>query len=78
MDSLLEAFATAVGGIIGLFFLVCLGTIMGSLIGWVVGLLFEEAITSTLGALGNLSMWKLGATLGFISGFFRVKVTLNG
>lgn len=57
------------------FLATLLGTLMGALSGWIVGLFFDDVILTTLMRFGvdvaNLSMWKLGALLGFVSGFFR-------
>ncbi len=53
---------------------VCLGTLFGGFAGWVVGYFFEDAIMKTLQGFGVspiFTMWELGATLGFIGGFFK-------
>jgi len=51
------------------------GTLAGAVVGWMVGLFFTETILSTLHRFGidtqGLPVWELGATLGFVSGFFR-------
>lgn len=59
-------------------FVLCLiGTIVGSLSGWAVGLLFGETILGIFAAFGlkGFSMWQIGAFLGFVGGFFRTSVT---
>ncbi len=57
------------------FILVILGTLFGGIAGWIVGLFFTETIMTTLDRFGvetmGMTMWQLGATLGFISGFFK-------
>lgn len=81
----MDAFATAIGAVLMgaafLFALSLLATLGGAFGGWVTGLFFEETILGTLRRAGvdthGLSMWQLGATLGFIGGFFK-SVTLKG
>ena len=55
--------------------LVILGTFLGGIVGWIVGLFFTDIIMNTLNRFGvdtlGMSLWQLGATLGFISGFFK-------
>lgn len=52
-----------------------LGTLMGALTGWIVGWFFSETILGFLALLGvsakGLAMWHVGASLGFIGGFFK-------
>ena len=52
-----------------------MSTFFGALGGWIVGLFFTDTILGTLQVLGftttGLTMWKLGATLGFVGGFLR-------
>lgn len=61
------------GGLI--FFAPLIGVLLGAFSGWIVSLFFDDTIRLTLLAcgvqLGHLELWQLGATLGFISGFFR-------
>lgn len=58
-----------------LFFVVVLGTAMGAVAGFIVGLFFEETILGTLARFGvntaGLAMWQLGATLAFVGSFFK-------
>jgi uncharacterized membrane protein len=66
-------------GIVALVLLLpIVGTCIGAFCGYVVGLVFPEAIIDTLSRLGmrtqGLEMWQLGACLGFIGGFFRTSV----
>lgn len=61
-----------------LFFMPLIGTLFGGFTGWVVGLLFESQIINFLGRFietEDLSMWQIGASLGFIGGFFRTTVS---
>ena len=57
------------------FILVILGTLFGGIAGWIVGLFFTDTIMNTLNRIGvdtmDMTMWQLGATLGFVSGFFK-------
>jgi len=56
-----------------LFLIIIAGALMGALAGAIVGIFFSGPILSTFASFGvtGLSMWKLGATLGFVAGFFR-------
>lgn len=64
-----------------IIFMVILGTLFGGIAGWIIGLFFTDMIMTTLDAFGvrtfELSMWQLGATLGFIGGFFKSAVGTN-
>ena len=55
---------------------VILGTLAGALIGWIVGWFFSDTILFIAAQLGikNISMWQLGAFLGFVGGFFRTTI----
>jgi hypothetical protein len=65
-----------------LFIAALLGATFGAFAGWVVGLLWGDAIISTLKAfglnVGNLAMWQIGCTLGFVGAFFRSSVSTKG
>lgn len=68
--------ALAAIGLVGLvFFAVVLGTLMGAVAGWIVGLFFSNTILGTLSRFGvdvaGLAMWQLGATLAFVGSFFK-------
>lgn len=75
MKDLFTGAAAAVLVVLAVILMVILGTFFGGVAGWIVGLFFTDTIMSTLDAFGvetfELSMWQLGATLGFISGFFK-------
>ena len=81
-----QAFAgalMAVGFVMLIIVMVILGTFFGGVAGWIVGLFFTDTIMGTLNRIGvdtmGLTMWQLGATLGFVSGFFKsTKVQKNG
>ena len=73
----------AVGLVMLIIVMVILGTFFGGIAGWIVGLFFTDTIMGTLNRIGvdtmGLTMWQLGATLGFVSGFFKsTKVQKNG
>lgn len=76
MEKLITGALAALFVALALFFVIILGTFMGGIAGWVVGLVFSETIMTTLDAFGvetfEMTMWQLGATLGFVSGFFKV------
>ena len=65
----------ALGVVMLVFILVILGTFFRGVAGWIVGLSFADTIMDTLDRFGvqivGMTMWQLGATLGFISGFFK-------
>lgn len=63
----------------GLVVIVILGPLIGALSGLIVGIFFSTPILNTLSAFGveGVSMWQLGATLGFVGGFFKT-VVING
>ena len=76
------AFMT-VGLVMLIIVTVIVGTFFGGVAGWIVGLFFTDTIMDTLNRIGvdtmGMTMWQLGATLGFVSGFFKsTKVQKNG
>lgn len=69
-----------VAAIVASFFILCLvSSIFGAAAGWVVGLFFSDAILGFMNRLGidvvGLRMWEVGASLGFIGGFFKSSLT---
>lgn len=52
-----------------------LGALFGAFAGVMVSLLFDETIRGVLNGMTGLPLdtpvWKVGATLGFVGGFFR-------
>ena len=80
-----QAFAgalMAIGLVMLIIVMVILGTLFGGIAGWIVGLFFTDTIMQTLNRVGvdtmGMTMWQLGATLGFVSGFFKsTKVQKN-
>ena len=62
-----------------ILFAVCLGTIIGAIAGWAVGGLFDDTSAKVLTYLGltDFAMWEIGATLGFVGGFFRNSTTTS-
>lgn len=59
-----------------LVFFTVFSTLMGALSGWIVGWFFSDTILTFFsflagGHIGGLSMWEIGASLGFIGGFLR-------
>jgi integral membrane sensor domain MASE1 len=53
------------------------GPLIGALTGAIVGLFFSTPILHVLSQAGleGVTMWQLGATLGFVGGFFKAAVT---
>lgn len=59
-----------------LFAVVLLTTLIGGVVGWIVGLVFPFVIVSLNTILGlSLTAFELGAMLGFVGSFFRTSVT---
>lgn len=75
MGQIISGGLMAVGLVLFIFLMIILGTLLGGIAGWVVGFLFTDIIMNTLNRFGvdtmGMTMWQLGATLGFISGFFK-------
>lgn len=83
MAQILAGGLAAIGLVLLVFVLVILGSLSGGIAGWIVGLFFTDIIMQTLNRIGvdtmGMTMWQLGATLGFVSGFFKsTKVQKNG
>ena len=82
MAQILAGALAAIGLVLLVFVLVILGSLSGGIAGWIVGLFFADIIMDTLNRIGvdtmGMSMWQLGTTLGFVSGFFKTtKVQKN-
>ena len=75
MKNILAGGAMAFGFVLLVILFIILGTLFGGIAGWIVGLFFTDIIMNTLNRFGvdtlGMSLWQLGATLGFISGFFK-------
>lgn len=75
MNEVINGAITAMVVIAFIFITVSLTTVFGGIAGWIVGLFFRETILNTFNAFGvntyELSMWQIGATFGFVSGFFK-------
>jgi hypothetical protein len=54
-----------------------LGVLFGAFGGWLAGLVFGETVLGALSKLGlhDVSMWQLGATLGFAGSYFKATLT---
>ena len=76
MEKLLAAFFT---GIVIAFVAPVLGTLIGAFMGWVVGIFFGNTIMAFLAAIGvkvaGLTMWQVGAAMGFLGSFLRTTVS---
>ncbi len=72
-------------GIVGIFalifFLPVLGVLGGAFAGWCVSLFFDETIKLTLTRFGvdtaGVELWQIGATLGFVGGFFKANLSTD-
>lgn len=73
----LTALGTAAATLAIVFIMVIFHTLMGVLIGWCVGLVFDGTLALLAQALNmpEARPWQLGAILGFISGFFAERET---
>ena len=62
-------------GFMALFMII--GPLIGALSGALVGLFFSTPILHVLSQAGleDITMWQLGATLGFVGGFFKAVIT---
>ena len=83
MDKFITGALAAIIVVSMVIFMVIMGTLFGGVAGWIVGMFFTDTIMQTLNRVGvdtmGMTMWQLGATLGFISGFFKsTKVQKNG
>lgn len=59
--------------VLGITFFPILGAVFGSWAGWAVGIVFDETFEAMLRRfnLAEFSPWQIGATLGFVGGFFK-------
>lgn len=73
MDAFVVCIGAAVMGALGVIIAALLSTIGGLIVGAIVGLFFEQTILGIAAQLGvkDVSMWQLGAFLGFVGGFLR-------
>ncbi len=58
-----------------------LNALLGAFAGWSVSLFFGDSILNTLRSVGlptDVSMWQLGAAMGFVGSFLRTSVTQRG
>jgi hypothetical protein len=76
MDKVATAAGIALLSVGGIFLFVVLGTLLGAIAGWTVGLFFGDTILGVLSQLGvHSTMWQFGAFMGFVGGFLKTKVT---
>ena len=82
MGQILTGATMAIGLVLLIVLMVILGTLFGGIAGWIVGLFFTDIIMDTLNRFGvdtmGMTMWQLGASLGFISGFFKASQVKAG
>ena len=72
MVKLAESLGAIIVAIFIIFLVVIAGTLVGAIAGWTVGLFFGDIVLKTLACFGasGFTMLELGATLGFVGGFF--------
>lgn len=77
MDKTTRVFGVIALSLMGVFFFVVAGTLLGAVAGWIVGLFFGDTILGILAQLGvtGISMWQFGAFMGFVGGFLKTKVS---
>lgn len=77
MDKFVLSMGAVAMGIGAIFFFVILGTFLGAVAGWIVGLVFGDTILGILSQFGvhNVTMWQFGAFMGFAGSFLKTKVT---
>lgn len=75
-DKLAKTFGMMTFAVAGVFWFIILGTLVGALAGWTVGLVFGDTILGILGQVGihNVTMFQFGAFMGFVGGFLKTKV----
>ena len=72
----MEGLIKFIGGIMlvlgALFVGVLSSTVIGAVIGWTVGLVYDDTLRALASWAGlDAPAWQLGAMLGFVSAFFR-------
>ena len=77
MDAVTKALGATLLFIGGGMLLVILGTLVGAVCGWIVGLFFGNEVLRVASKLGlnGITMWEFGAFLGFVGGFLKTKVS---
>lgn len=79
MDDVLKFIGISVAFLALMVVVVPLATLFGALGGWSVGLFWGDAILITLrktvGLDPQVTMWQLGAALGFVGSFLRTSVS---
>lgn len=79
MDKIIALVFGVVFVVAMVLFFTTIATFFGAVGGMIVGWFFEDTIMSALRAFGvdtsTLSMWQLGAFLGFIGGYLRAVQT---
>jgi hypothetical protein len=77
MEAMAKGLTVVVLAMGGVFMFVILGTLLGGIAGWIVGLFFQGTILGIAAQIGikNVSMFDLGCFLGFVGGFLKTKVS---
>lgn len=73
MDKIIASLLVAFMVLVVTFLGCIVSTLIGALIGWVVGLFFWDTILTFFAGLGikGLAVWQIGAALGFVGSFFK-------
>ena len=79
MDDFIKGLGLALVAAGGIFLFVILGTCLGAVAGWLVGLVFSDTILGILDQLNirGIAMWEFGAFMGFVGGFLKTKTTVS-
>lgn len=77
METMAKVFGVVMLSMMGIFFFIIFGTLLGGLAGWIVGFFFGDTILAIASQLGikSVTMFQLGCFLGFVGGFLKTKVT---
>lgn len=69
----MKIYMLILAAIAGLFFQGVLGVLGGGISGWIVGLFFGDIFLGIFKQIGieNVTMFQMGAFLGFIASFFK-------
>lgn len=78
MKGFIEVGSALIMGGMGLFLIAIIGTVLGAITGWAVGLVFGETLALLSQALGiEAAPYQLGAMFAFVGGFFTSSLSVE-